>query len=145
MLISYIKHSLKLFRNFGVRYTVDHEWVNYDETTKIGVVGVTDYAQAQLGDIVHITLPNVSEKYKQKEVMATIESVKVVGDIYAPLSGTVLEVNSSTEKAPEIINQSAESLGWLIKLQLEDLSEISELMEKPAYDKLVQEILEKSH
>lgn len=132
-------------RYFTIKYSSDHEWINYDESTMVGTIGITDYAQGELGDIVHITLPNISEKFKQTEVMATIESVKVVGDIYAPVSGTVLEVNKSLAKAPEAVNESAESNGWLIKIKIENLSEASKLLDKTAYDKLVQEIMQKGH
>ncbi|OMJ85750.1 hypothetical protein SteCoe_12878 [Stentor coeruleus] len=126
-------------RYFAVRFTPDHEWINYDENTKTGVVGITDYAQSQLGDIVHITLPKVLEKFKQKDVMATIESVKVVGDIYAPVSGTVTDVNEEVHKTPEIINQEAEGKGWLFKMNIDNLDEINKLLDKKEYEKVVQE------
>ena len=132
-------------RYFTIRYTADHEWINYDEKSMTGTVGITDYAQGQLGDIVHITLPGISEKYKQSEAMATIESVKVVGDIYAPLSGTVIELNTALAKAPEIVNESAEANGWLIKLKIDNISEVTNLLDKTAYDKLVDEIMHKGH
>ena len=96
-----------LKRLFTVKYNVNHEWINYDEKTKIGVVGITEYAQNQLGDIVHISLPSITSKFKQGEIIATIESVKVVDDIYLPLSGTIIEVNKLLETSPELVNESA--------------------------------------
>ena len=136
---------VKPSRFFGIRYSKDHEWLNYDEKTKIGVVGITDYAQGQLGDIVHITLPKVSEKYKQHDIMATIESVKVVGDIYAPITGSVIEINKAALEGPEIVNQSAEDKGWLMKIQYDNPSEISKLLDKSAYDNLVAELIRSGH
>jgi glycine cleavage system H protein len=122
-----------------LKYTKDHEWVNFDSSSKIGTVGITDYAQQQLGDIVHLSMPKVSEKFNQKDVMATIESVKVVSDIYSPVSGTVTEVNTSIEKGPEVINQDAESQGWLFKMKLDNENELKALLDKAAYDKFVKE------
>lgn len=126
-------------RFFSLKYTKDHEWVNFDAKSKIGTVGITDYAQQQLGDIVHLSMPKVSEKFKQKDVMATIESVKVVSDIYAPISGAVVEVNTNIEKTPEIINTGAESTGWLFKIKLDNEAELSHLLSKEGYDKFVKE------
>ena len=145
MWLSRIIPKARSYRYFAMRYTADHEWINYDEKSLAGTIGITDYAQGQLGDIVHITLPGISEKFKQSEVMATIESVKVVGDIYAPLSGTVTEINNALAKAPEIVNESAEAKGWLIKIKIDNISEVSKLLDKTAYDKLVDEIMHKGH
>ena len=145
MWLRHLVSKAKPTRFFGIKYSADHEWLNYDESTKTGVIGITDYAQGQLGDIVHITLPKVSEKYKQSEVMATIESVKVVGDIYAPITGSVIEINNSAQENPDIVNQSAENKGWLIKIKFDNLDELSKLMDKPAYDQLIQELIKSGH
>ena len=129
-----------LKRLFTVKYNVNHEWINYDEKTKIGVVGITEYAQNQLGDIVHISLPSINSKFKQGEIIATIESVKVVDDIYLPLSGTIIEVNKLLETSPELVNESAEDKGWIAKLQLDNIDEAGSLLDAEGYSKHVEEI-----
>ena len=126
-------------RLFSKKYTSDHEWILLDKSTNIGTIGITDYAQSQLGDIVHISLPKVHETFRQKDVLATIESVKVVSDIYAPVSGKVTAINSNAEKHPEAINQDAENEGWLFKVQVEKPGELEGLLDKAGYDKFLKE------
>ena len=135
------RYAFRLSQNrcFTMRYTPDHEWIHFDSKTKSGTIGITEYAQGQLGDIVHISLPKAAEKFSQKAVMATIESVKVVSDIYAPVSGTVISVNTELKKSPEIINQDAEAKGWLFKMNLDHMEELETLMDKQGYDKMVKE------
>jgi glycine cleavage system H protein len=127
------------YRFFSLKYTTDHEWVKYDAGTQTGTIGITDYAQQQLGDVVHISLPKINHSFKQKDVMSTIESVKVVSDIYAPISCTVTSVNQKTEKNPEIINQGAESDGWLFQVKVQNLKELDSLLDKSGYEKFLKE------
>ncbi|OMJ79521.1 hypothetical protein SteCoe_20448 [Stentor coeruleus] len=134
-----IKPVLSLARFFTVRYTIDHEWVHFDDKTGTGTIGVTEYAQSQLGDIVHVTLPEKDSKFKQGDIMGTIESVKVVEDIYMPLSGLILDVNKLLKTHPEVINQSAESNGWIAKFKVDDAEELKTLMTEDEYKKMVEE------
>lgn len=139
MWISRIVPKSQSIRLFSTKYTSDHEWISLDKSTNIGTIGITDFAQSQLGDIVHISLPKLNESFKQKDVMATIESVKVVSDIYAPVSGKVTAVNSNAEKHPEVINQGAESEGWLFKVHVEKPGELEGLLDKTGYEKFLKE------
>lgn len=112
-------------------YTAEHEWVSIDDN--IATVGITDYAQGELGDIVYVELPEEGESTKQMEPFGTIEAVKTVSDLYAPLSGKVIEVNGLLEEHPELINSDPYGEGWMIKLELSDSSEISGLLSPEAY------------
>lgn len=106
-----------------LRYTKTHEWVRMDEGTGIITVGITDYAQQSLGDLVFIELPEVGQELEAGEECAVVESVKAASDIYSPLSGEVVEVNASLIDNPELVNSSPYSEGWLIKLQPEAAEE----------------------
>ena len=100
-------------------YTEDHEWVGQDEGNGVKV-GITDYAQDSLSDVVFVELPNVGDEYQRGEVMAVAESVKAASDIYAPISGKILAVNEKLEESPELVNESAYDLGWVIILEPHD-------------------------
>lgn len=139
MWTSRVVMAARVNRLYSIKYTKDHEWIKYDAKTKSGTIGITDYAQQQLGDVVHISLPEIYKTFNQKDVMSTIESVKVVSDIYAPISCTVTSVNQAIEKAPEIINQSAESDGWLFKVKVLNAKELDSLLDKSGYDMFVKE------
>lgn len=117
-------------------YSRDHEWVkdNSDGTARIGI---TDYAQEMLTDIVFVELPAIGKQVKKGDALAVVESVKSVSDIYAPLSGEVIEVNSRLEDAPELINADAYGEGWIVKLSVADPAELSELLSAAAYGLLV--------
>ncbi|UFS71673.1 glycine cleavage system protein GcvH [Geomonas sp. RF6] len=112
-------------------YTKEHEWV--EVVGEVATVGISVHAAHELGDITFIELPATGKTVSQSEVLAGIESVKAASDVYAPLSGTVIEVNPDLESAPEIVNQSAEGEGWLCKLEPADLSELSALMDEAKY------------
>lgn len=112
-------------------YTSEHEWVAIEED--IAKVGITDYAQSELGDIVFVELPAVDDKTKQMESFGTIEAVKAVSDLYAPLSGTVVEYNSLLEDQPELVNSDPYGEGWLIRLHIEDKAEIKDLLSPEDY------------
>lgn len=120
-----------------LKYTSEHEWVKI-ENDKV-IVGITDYAQKELGDVVFVDLPATGEKVKIKEAMATIESIKAVSEIFAPLSGEVMEVNDNLEHSPELVNQDPYGKGWIVVIEPEDLKEIEELLTPDAYGELIGE------
>jgi len=118
-------------------YSKEHEWIKMDGDT--GTVGITEYAQEQLGDIVFVELPEVGKEFQAGDSMGTIESVKAVSDIYAPLAGKIAEVNKGLEEKPELINESAHDQGWIVKMVLADKGELDSLMKKDDYEKFLSE------
>jgi glycine cleavage system H protein len=119
-------------------FTTDHEYVRVDGDS--GVVGVTDYAQAQLGDIVFIELPPVGKKIRKGEPLATVESVKAASELFSPVSGEVVEVNSALEKTPAQVNEDPLGGGWFVKLRLADAGELTGLLDEAAYETHVQSL-----
>jgi len=114
-----------------VRYSESHEWVKAaGETAKLGI---TDYAQDQLGDIVFVELPDVGESFEKGAEFGTVESVKAVSELYMPVSGEIVAINDALEDAPELINNTPFSEGWMIEIKLDDSSELDALMDKDAY------------
>ena len=120
-----------------LHYTKQHEWVRVAEGA--GVVGITDYAQQQLGDIVYVDLPRVGTALQQGKVMGSVESVKAVSDIYTPVSGEVIEINEALATAPEKLNGSPHADGWLVKIKLSAPDEIAGLLSAADYEKYVAE------
>ncbi len=118
-----------------LRYTKEHEWVHAEGD--IATVGVTDYAQDQLGDIVYLDLPAAGATFAQGDKLGEIESVKAVSDLFSPVSGEVLEVNQEAVDEPEAVNDEPYGKGWLIKLRLSNPSELDELLTNEAYDELI--------
>jgi len=116
-------------------YTKDHEWVKIEGETAI--VGITDFAQKELGDIVYVEVDTVGEALDKEETFGTIEAVKTVSDLFMPLSGEVLEFNEDLESAPDTINKDPYGEGWIVKLKLQDASETDELLGVEDYKKLV--------
>lgn len=116
-------------------FTKDHEWIDVEGDS--GTVGITDYAQSQLGDITYVELPAAGQAVKQGDSVSVVDSVKAASDIYSPASGTVSEVNGELEGAPELVNSDAEGAGWLYKVSLADAGELASLMDKAAYDAYV--------
>ncbi len=116
-------------------YTETHEWVKVEGDDVY--IGITDYAQHELGDIVYVELPEVGDQVTSGEAFGTIEAVKAVEDLISPLSGKLIEVNESLEDAPETINQSAFQDGWLIKIRLSKKEELEKLMKADAYEELI--------
>jgi glycine cleavage system H protein len=114
------------------RYTQEHEWVRVEGD--VATVGITDYAQHELGDVVYVDLPKVGAKLNTGESFGTVESVKAVSDIYAPVSGEVTEVNSALSETPEAVNKDPHGKAWLIKLKLANSAELSKLMNAAAYE-----------
>ncbi len=116
-------------------YTQDHEWIDSDGTT--GTVGITDYAQGQLGDITFVELPEAGSTLKKGDAPCVVDSVKAASDVYAPVSGTVTEANAALEGEPELVNTDPEQGGWLFRLTLADAGELEGLMDRAAYDEFV--------
>lgn len=114
------------------RYTKEHEWVKLEGTR--ARVGITDHAQHELGDIVYVELPKVGTKVKQMQEFATVESVKAVSPIYAPLSGEVVEINKELETKPELINQSPHEQGWIAIIAVSNLKELDSLLTAQQYE-----------
>jgi glycine cleavage system H protein len=119
----------------NLKYTKDHEWVSIDGD--VATVGVTEFAQGELGDIVFVELDTEGESMDQNEVFGTIEAVKTVSDLFMPLSGEITEVNSGLEDAPESVNESPYENGWMIKIKLSDTSELDGLLDEAAYKALI--------
>ena len=117
------------------RFSKTHEYVTFDDSTGVGVVGVSDYAQSKLGDVVFLDLPDAGAQFKQGETLGSIESVKAASDLYAPVSGKVLEKNTSVVDKPQLVNEAALGAGWLVKLQVSNPKELLSLMDSKAYEK----------
>ncbi|MGC9356284.1 MAG: glycine cleavage system protein GcvH [Anaerolineae bacterium] len=123
--------------NSEARYAETHEWAR--EEDDLFVIGISDYAQSQLGDIVYVELPEVGDAISQGDQFVVVESVKAAGDVYAPLSGEVVEVNEDLEDEPELINSDPFGDGWLVKIKASDESEWEDLLEVAAYKEVVEE------
>ena len=118
-------------------YSKQHEWVQIKDDT--ATVGITHYAQEQLGDIVFVELPEVGREFQAGESLGTIESVKAVSDIYAPLSGTVAEVNAELEDKSELINEDPHGAGWIVKMSLSNKEELKQMIDKDQYQQFLSE------
>ena len=116
-----------------LRYTEDHEYVKSTSDPKIVAVGITDYAQGELGDIVYLELPSVGTSFHKHDVFGTIEAVKAVNELFSPVSGEVVEVNPRLEKEPQLVNSAPYGDGWMVKIKLADPSERDELLDADAY------------
>jgi len=120
-----------------LRFTKDHEWVLLDGD--LAVVGITDYAQSQLGDVVYVELPEIGRRVEQGKEAAVVESVKAASEVYAPVSGEVTEVNQALATDPAMVNADPMGDGWFLKLRLDDPKELEGLMDEAAYQRLVEE------
>lgn len=118
------------------KYTKEHEWI--DVAGDVGTVGISDYAQEQLGDVVFVELPKVGATAAQNAQIAVVESVKAASEIYAPVSGSVTAVNDALAQEPALVNQSAEDKGWFFKIKLSDPGELAVLMDAAAYKKFTE-------
>ena len=119
-------------------FTEDHEWIDVDGTT--ATVGITDYAQGQLGDIVFVELPDEGKKFEKGDEAAVVESVKAASDVYSPISGTIVELNSDLEDTPALVNDDPEGDGWFFKLDLSDAGELDGLMDEEKYAAFVSKL-----
>jgi glycine cleavage system H protein len=118
-----------------LKYTRDHEWLRVEGD--VAYVGISDYAQKELGEIVYVDITTEGETIAKEEVFGTIEAVKTVSDLFMPVSGEVLEINSALEDSPELVNESPYQEGWLIKLKPTDLSEVDSLLSAADYQQLI--------
>lgn len=118
-----------------VKYTKDHEWIRVDGD--VAYVGITDYAQSELGEIVYVDITTEGETVGKEEVFGTIEAVKTVSDLFMPVSGEVLEVNPELEDAPQLVNEDAYGKGWIIKISVSDPTELDDLLDADAYEKTI--------
>lgn len=123
----------------GLRYTTEHEYLKEADEDGVYYVGVTDYAQGELGDVVYVELPEPGNTFAAMETFGTIEAVKAVADLYCPLAGEVVAVNAGLDDDPAVVNSDPYGEGWMIKLRLEDPSEVEELMDEAAYEVHVSE------
>ncbi len=120
------------------KFTKDHEWISLDGD--VATVGITNYAQEQLGDVVFVEVPATGQQVAQGDDAAVVESVKAASEVYAPLTGEVVEGNAALEATPELVNQSPDNEGWFFKMKLSDAGELDELMDEAAYDAFVKEL-----
>jgi glycine cleavage system H protein len=120
----------------GLKYTEEHEWIKVEDG--LAVVGVTDFAQQQMGDVTYVDLPEPGRAVEHMAELCVIESVKVAADVFAPLTGSVAEVNSALAEHPELINQDCYGSGWLVKLRNFDAAGLEALMDAAAYQKLIE-------
>jgi glycine cleavage system H protein len=118
-----------------VKYTKDHEWIALDGDT--ATIGITNHAQEQLGDVVFVELPAIGKALKKGGEAAVVESVKAASEVYAPVTGEVIEVNKDLEGDPALVNRGAEGDGWFMKVKIADVKELDDLMDKAGYDKFV--------
>jgi glycine cleavage system H protein len=121
-----------------IRYTKDHEYIRLDG--EIGIVGISDYAQSQLGDVVFVELPTVGAKLEQGGEVAVVESVKAASEIFAPASGEVIAINATLDNEPSLVNEDATGKGWLFRLKLSNPSQLDSLMDEAAYQEFLKSI-----
>jgi glycine cleavage system H protein len=119
----------------NLKYTKDHEWVLIEGNT--ATVGITDFAQSELGDIVYVEVETVDETLDKEEVFGTVEAVKTVSDLFLPLSGTIESFNEELDQNPELVNSDPYGAGWMIKMSMDNLDEVEELLDVDAYKALV--------
>ena len=118
-----------------LKYTKDHEWVSIEGN--VAYIGITDYAQGELGDIVYVDVQTEGETVEKEEVFGSIEAVKTVSDLFMPVTGEVVEINSALEEKPELINEDAYGEGWIIKINITDASQIEDLLSASDYEQLI--------
>lgn len=118
-------------------YSKDHEWILVQGD--VGIIGITDYAQKELGDVVFVDLPEVGDSYDANEPFGSVESVKAVSEVFCPVSGEVVEVNTKLEDTPELINESPHQKAWMIKIRLSNAEELKELLSAEEYQEYIQE------
>jgi glycine cleavage system H protein len=120
----------------NLKYTKDHEWIQLNEDGT-AVIGITDFAQSELGDIVYVEVNTIGQTLEAEAVFGTVEAVKTVSDLFLPVAGTILEVNSGLNDAPEQVNQDPYGTGWMVKIQVGNSGDVAQLMDAAAYEALV--------
>ena len=116
-------------------FTKEHEWIKVDGKT--ATIGITDYAQSELGDIIFVELPDKDETFESNDVFGTIEAVKTVADLFMPVSSKIVEVNSNIEDSPELINTSPQDDGWIVKISINDIADLDDLLSIDDYKKMI--------
>jgi len=119
----------------NLKYTKEHEWIRVEGAT--GLVGITDYAQGELGDVVFVELPQKGKQVKQGETFGTIEAVKAVSDLYSPVAGEIIDLNPLLEKSPEVVNKQPYEGGWMVKIKIKDANELNNLLDVKKYRELI--------
>ena len=119
-----------------LKYTKDHEWIKIEDN--IATIGITDFAQGELGDIVYVDVDTLDDVVEEGEVFGSVEAVKTVSDLFMPLTGEVIEFNEELEDEPELVNSDPYNKGWMIKVSISDASQIADLLDAEAYQKLIQ-------
>lgn len=119
----------------GLKYTKDHEWVKIEGNT--AVIGITEFAQGELGDIVYVEIETDGETLEKEEIFGTVEAVKTVSDLFMPITGTVSEVNPKLQSHPEVVNKDPYGDGWMIKVTISDVNQLNELLSADDYKKLI--------
>lgn len=120
-----------------LRFTEEHEYVRQTSDSNIVEVGITDYAQGELGDVVFVELPKVGQRFEKMQVFGTIEAVKAVSELFSPLAGEVVEINDALDGTPQLVNNDPYGEGWMIRLKVDDASELDGLLDASAYEKLI--------
>ena len=118
-----------------LKYTKDHEWISVDGN--IATVGITDFAQSELGDIVYVEVDTLDEEIDREAVFGTVEAVKTVSDLFAPVSGTIISFNDELEATPELVNTDPYGSGWMVKIEISEASELDDLLDAETYDALI--------
>lgn len=118
-----------------LKYTEDHEWVKVDG--EIATVGITDHAQSELGDIIFIEFPEINDLFERMEPFGTIEAVKTVADLFSPLNGKIIEINKELEDSPELVNSDPYGKGWIVKVSVDKLDQLNDLLSSENYEKLI--------
>ena len=123
----------------NLKYTDDHEWVDIQDD--IAIIGITDFAQSELGDIIFVEFPDTGISINQKDTVGTLEAVKTVADIYSPVTGEVLEINDNLESNPELINEDPYQNGWILKIKIKNINELDGLLSNSDYEKLIKWVI----
>jgi len=118
-----------------LKYTKDHEWISVDGN--IATIGITDFAQSELGDIVYVEVDTLDEEIDREAVFGTVEAVKTVSDLFAPVSGTIVSFNEELEATPELVNTDPYGAGWMVKIEISEASELDDLLDAESYDALI--------
>jgi glycine cleavage system H protein len=119
----------------NLKYTKDHEWIKIEDN--VAIVGITDFAQSELGDIVYVDVDTLDETVEEGEVFGSVEAVKTVSDLFMPLTGEIIEFNEGLEDDPELVNSDPYEKGWMIKIEISDNSQIADLLDATAYQELI--------
>ena len=119
----------------NLKYTKDHEWISIDE--KIATVGITDFAQRELGDIVYVEVETVGESLNTDDIFGTVEAVKTVSDLFLPIAGKIIEFNESLDNTPEDVNNDPYGNGWMIKIEIDDVNKVNNLLSAQQYKELI--------